>query len=45
MTDFQINGDACKVNRYSEERLLRAAALGCLVCMYIKGRQYHRDDL
>lgn len=27
---------ACQVNGYSEEALLRAAALSCLVCMYIK---------
>lgn len=27
---------ACKANGYPEERLLRAAALSCLVCMYIK---------
>lgn len=26
----------CKVNGYSRERLLRATALSCLVCMYIK---------
>ncbi len=27
---------ACRVNGYSEEALLRATALSCLVCMYIK---------
>ena len=27
---------ACQVNGYSEEMLLRSAALSCLVCMYIK---------
>lgn len=27
---------ACQVNGYSEEALLRATALSCLVCMYIK---------
>lgn len=27
---------ACQVNGYSEEALLRSAALSCLVCMYIK---------